>query len=315
MKRRGHSGSLPKPEQKNGNGDSNERKLVSDGTRAIKDSLFVALFNNEAAARELYNAISGADYGTETPITMTTLDDVLYKGIKNDVSFTVGDVYMALFEQQSSFSRNLPLRILLYITRGYERLIPNKETHKDKLLKIPRPCPVVLYTGRDRGKNAMEHDRVTLRLSDAFKGDPGPFGSLELEAPVLNITPGYNDDLLRRSPRLRGYMDFITHLREQERTMPRMEAVVAALDWCIARDILADFFREHRREVSNMILNELTNADAIEAVREETREETWEEAWKEAREATWKEAQLQVFALVDQGLTSEQLKQAFQRER
>jgi hypothetical protein len=106
-----------------------------DGTRNIKDSLFVALFNNKEAARELYNAIYNTDYGPETPITITTLDDVLYKGIKNDVSFTVADdIYMALFEQQSSFSRNIPLRILLYITRGYERLIPNREVHKDKLL-------------------------------------------------------------------------------------------------------------------------------------------------------------------------------------
>jgi hypothetical protein len=230
---------------------------------------------------------------------MTTLDDVLYRGIKNDVSFTVGDVYMALFEQQSSFSHNIPLRILLYIARGYERLIPNKEVHKDKLLKIPRPCPVVLYTGRDRGKSAMEHDRMTLRLSDAFKGEPKEFGSLELEVVVLNITPGHNEELLRCVPRLRGYMDFITRLRGQEQTISRMEAVVAAVDWCIAHDILADFFREHRMEVSNMILNELTNADAIEAAREET----------------WEEAQQQVFDLIDQGLTGEQLKQALQHER
>jgi hypothetical protein len=82
-----------------------------------------------------------------------------------------------------------------------------------------------------------------------------------------------------------------------------------------------------------MTLNELTNADAIEAVREETREvvreETWDEAWKKAsevvwkkaREVTWKEAseatseatQQQVFALIDQGLTGEQIKQALQR--
>ena len=46
-----------------------------------------------------------------------------------------------------------------------------------------------------------------------------------------------------------------------------------------------------------MILNELTNADAIEAVREET----------------WEEARQQVFDLVDQGLTGEQLKQTLQR--
>jgi hypothetical protein len=242
MKKRGRSGSLPKREKKNGN-------VVSDGTRNIKDSLFVALFNNEEAARELFNAISNAHYGPETPVIITTLDDVLYRGIKNDLSFTVGDVYMALFEQQSSFSRNLPLRILLYIAHVYERIIPNREVHKDTLLKIPRPRPVVLYTGRDSGKNAMDNDRLILRLSDAFKGEPSPFGSLELEVPVLNITPGHNEALLQRSPLLRGYMDFITRFREQERTMPRKEAVVAAVDWCIARDILADFFREHRKEV------------------------------------------------------------------
>jgi hypothetical protein len=279
-------------------------------TRNIKDSLFVALFNHEAAARELFNAITGAHYGIETPVIITTLDDVLYRGIKNDLSFTIGDVYMALFEQQSSFNRNIPLRVLLYIAHVYERLIPNKEVHKDKLLKIPRPCPVVLYTGRDSGKSAMESDCVILRLSDAFKGEPNPLGSLELEVLVLNITPGHNEELLRRAPRLRGYMDFITRLREQERTMPRMAAVLAALDWCVAHEILADFFREHRREVSNMILNELTNADAIEAVREETREETWEEA----SELTWQKARQQLLDLINQGLTVEQLKQALQRE-
>jgi hypothetical protein len=56
----------------------------------------------------------------------------------------------------------------------------------------------------------MEQDRETLRLSAAFKGEPNPFGSLELEVLVLNITPGHNAALLRRAPRLRGYMDFIT---------------------------------------------------------------------------------------------------------
>jgi hypothetical protein len=281
------------------------------GTRNIKDSLFVSLFTNEEAARELYNAICDAHYGPEMPVTITTLDDVLYRGIKNDLSFTVGDVYMALFEQQSSFSCNLPLRVLLYIARMYERLIPNKEVHKDKLLKIPRPRPVVLYTGRDRTKSAMTQDRVTLRLSDAFKGEPSPFGSLELEVLVLNLTPGHNEDLLQRSPRLYGYMAFITQLRQHEQAMSRLEAVVTTVDWCIAHDLLTDFFREHRKEVSNMILNELTNADAIEAAWEEASEVTREVT----REATWEETQQQVFALIDQGLTGEQFKQAFQRER
>jgi hypothetical protein len=294
-------------------------------TRNIKDSLFVAIFNNEDAVRELFNAIYGTHYGPEVPVIITTLDDVLYRGIKNDVSGIVGDVYMALFEQQSSFNRNLPLWILLYIARVYEHIIPNKEMHKDKLLKIPRPRPVVLYTARDSGKSAMEEDRVTLRLSDAFKGEPNPFGFLELEVLVLNVTPGHNEELLRRSPRLRGYMEFIRQLRGKEKTMPRTEAVLAAVDWCIAHEMLEDFFREHRMEVSNMILNELDNTDAIEAAREEVREEIWEEArqhWEaaskvmleEARKATWQEDRQQMLDLINQGLTIEQLKQALLRE-
>jgi hypothetical protein len=62
-----------------------------------------------------------------------------------------------------------------------------------------------------------------------------------------------------------------------------------------------------------MILNELTNADAIEAVREETWEKASEATWEKASEVTWEKAQQQVFDLVDQGLTGEQLKQALQR--
>jgi hypothetical protein len=215
--------------------------------------------------------------------------------------------------------------MLLYIARVYEHIIPNKEVHKEHLLKVVRPFPVVFYTGRDRGKSAMEQDRVTLCLSDAFKGEPNPFGNLELEVLVLNITPGHNEELLQRSPLLRGYMDFITHLREQEQTMPRMEAIVSTVDWCIAHDILANFFRQHRMEVSNMILNELSNADAIEAAKEETWEKASKAAWQEASkvvsEATWQvaqqhweAAQQRILALVQQGLSGAQLEQAIKNE-
>jgi hypothetical protein len=81
--------------------------------------------------------------------------------------------------------------------------------------------------------------------------------------------------------------------------MPREQAVLAAVDWCIAQDMLADFFRAHRKEVCNMILNELTIDDAIEAAVEEAVEE----------------AQKRMFALIDKGFTGERLKQALQKER
>jgi L-lactate utilization protein LutB len=75
-----------------------------------------------------------------------------------------------------------------------------------------------------------------------------------------------------------------------------------------------------------MILNELTNEDAIEAAKEEAWEEAskaiwqerqhWEEErqhWEEERQH-WEEERQQMIALIDQGLSGEQLKQALQRE-
>jgi hypothetical protein len=68
-----------------------------------------------------------------------------------------------------------------------------------------------------------------------------------------------------------------------------------------------------------MILNELSNADAIEAAKEETWEKASKAAWQEASkvvsEATWEAAQQQILALVQQGLSGAQLEQAIQRER
>jgi hypothetical protein len=278
-----------------------------DGTRNIKDSLFVAIFNNPDAARELYNAVYGTRYGPETPVIMTTLDDVLYKGIKNDVSFIIGDIYMAMFEQQSTFNPNIPLRIVLYIAHVYEHIIPNKEMHKSTLLKIPRIQPAMFYLCKDPAKSAMKTNRTILSLSKAFLGLPSGLDGLELNVLVLNISPGYNKRLLQRSPRLCAYVTFFTRLWENEQRMPRVRAVLAAVDWCIAHDMLADFFRLHRKEVSNMILNELTNDDAIEAAREEASEATWDEAQK-----NWAAAQQRMLALVKKGYT---LEQAIQSEQ
>jgi hypothetical protein len=169
-----------------------------DGTRNIKDSLFVAIFNNPDAARELYNAVYGTRYGPETPVVMTTLDDVLYKGIKNDVSFIIGDIYMAMFEQQSTFNPNIPLRIVLYIAHVYEHIIPNKEMHKSTLLKIPRIQPAMFYLCKDPAKSVMKTNRAIMSLSKAFLGLPSGLDGLELN--VLKHLAGLQQAAVTAQP-------------------------------------------------------------------------------------------------------------------
>jgi hypothetical protein len=102
---------------------------------------------------------------------------------------------------------------------------------------------------------------------------------LEMEAPVININPGHNEELLRKSPLLAGYGKFIERVREEKKSGKSLEdSIPAALDYCIGADILKDFFKERRKGVKKMILNELTNEYALEAVREDT----WKEAWEQA---------------------------------
>ena len=45
----------------------------------------------------LYNAVNGSDYADPELIANNTMDDVLYMGMKNDVSFVL-DMWLNLFE-------------------------------------------------------------------------------------------------------------------------------------------------------------------------------------------------------------------------
>lgn len=49
----------------------------------------VSLFSNEDAARNLFNAVEDMHYGPDTPVKITTLENVFYLGKNNDLGFTI----------------------------------------------------------------------------------------------------------------------------------------------------------------------------------------------------------------------------------
>ena len=61
----------------------------------------------------LYNALNGTSYNNTDDIRITTLDDVIYMKMKNDISILL-DSNMVLWEQQSSINPNMPARGLMY---------------------------------------------------------------------------------------------------------------------------------------------------------------------------------------------------------
>ena len=60
--------------------------------RVYKDRLFRLIFSSKEELLALYNAVRGTQYKDAEALEITTLDDVLYMGMKNDLSFLLDDV-------------------------------------------------------------------------------------------------------------------------------------------------------------------------------------------------------------------------------
>jgi hypothetical protein len=252
--------------------------------RKFKSSVFATLFSDIGNLLSLYNAISGSNLPQDTVIEIATLEDVLFTERRNDVAFVVDGKIVILIEHQSSINENMPLRLLIYVARVYEKLIDNDAVYKNKLLTIPKPDFIVLYNGTDPFP-----DEKTLRLSDAFKEHPeamaGIGGSMELEVRVLNINEGRNASVVQRCETLSGYVRFVEKVRVNRKTEPDLKkAITKAVNDCIEEGILEDFLKSHSSEVSNMLTTEWNAEKAMEVRAQEAREEGLEQGIVEGRE-------------------------------
>lgn len=76
-------------------------KKIVRTKRNYKDSVFKRLFDDREKLAELYNAINGTNY-TVADIILTTLDNTIFIGRENDISFKIGDRLIVFVEHQSS---------------------------------------------------------------------------------------------------------------------------------------------------------------------------------------------------------------------
>ena len=81
--------------------------------RNFKDSLFRLVFHGKEELLSLYNAVNGSSYTNADDLEINTLEDVVYMGMKNDVSFLFAH-YLNLYEAQSTSNQNMPLRGTIY---------------------------------------------------------------------------------------------------------------------------------------------------------------------------------------------------------
>ena len=242
---------------------------VSETKRTYKDSLFRMIFQDREALLSLYNAINGTCYDQPEELIITTLEDAIYLGWKNDVSFLIQDV-LSLYEHQSTKNPNMPLRGLFYISSLFRGYLKENELdpYSSALLKLPTPRYIVFYNGTKE-----EPDRMELRLSDSFiRKEDEP--CIECRVLVLNINYGHNQELMNACRKLYEYAYFVQKVREfLGEGLIRDAAIDRAVVHCIEADILKDFLSRHRAEVKGLFLTEYDEKLHEQTLREEGRME------------------------------------------
>ena len=168
------------------------------------------LLKEPKVALEVYNAMNGTLYDNPDELIITTLENAVYLGMKNDVSFILGTD------------------------------------------KMP--------------------EQSVLRLSDAYESKSEEL-DLELKIRFVNINPGYNEEMIERSPTLYQYVKFVDTVRKYQQEMPFPEAVEKAIDECIKKGILAEFLRKNRAEVLRVSIFEYDEEEHMRQEREESRQE------------------------------------------
>ena len=221
------------------------------------------------------NAVNNTNYENPEDIQIFRLEKGISLSMRNDASLIL-DMYLNIYEHQSTYSPNMPLRSLLYLAEMYKILVKDKDLYGRTLIKIPTPKFVVFYNGTEE-RPSVE----TLRLSDAFihKTDTP---DLELVCTVYNINLGKNGEFLKKCPVLAEYMQFIDEIRQNERTGDE-RPIEKAIDWCIEHDMLREFLKEHRSEVPKAMTIDMTFERREELIRRDERAAGREERREEGR--------------------------------
>ena len=251
--------------------------------REFKDRLFRFIFGSEKRKEytlALYNALNRTSYEDPDELELTTVEDVIYLGMKNDVSFLI-DGWINLYEQQSTWNPNMPVRSLMYFGKQYNKYIRTNDMniYGSRLLPLPTPRCVVFYNGQRDMPGRSE-----LRLTDAFAYPEQ--SDVNVTVTVININSDSDDEVLDACEPLREYAEFVDTVRDllSEGVAENRDAAVAmAVDRCVREGVLRELLLQHKSEVVDMLITEYDEEDVYRLMKRDAREEGLEEGREEGR--------------------------------
>ena len=242
--------------------------MNEDPNRNNKDRLFKYIFGREEHkdwTLSLYNAVNGSSYTNPDDIVINTIDDVMYLGMKNDVSFIISET-MNIYEQQSSFNPNMPIRQFIYAGQLYGKHIEKHSVniYGSSLKKLPAPKLICFYNGEND-----RPEREVLKLSDAFVGQ----SDINVEVSMININFGKNKELLTGCKVLGEYSWIVQEIRKNRKEMGLDMAIENAIKRMDKDALLKPFLTGHLAEVKYMCLREYTENEIKEMFKKDGVEE------------------------------------------
>ena len=241
--------------------------------RLYKARLFVMIFEDKKKLLELYNAVSGKHYEDPELLEINTLENAIYMSMRNDLSFLI-DARLSLYEHQSTYSPNLALRFLFYLSDILSGMTADANLYGTKKVQIPAPRFVVFYNGEEE-----QPDRQILKLSELYAVKE-EVPKLEMEILMLNVNQGHNPELMEACHTLWEYAEYTGRVRKYAKDQPIAEAVECAITECIREGVLKEFLEKNRREAKNVSIYEY---DQEKHIRQE-REEAWEAGERKGEE-------------------------------
>ncbi len=238
--------------RRNRKGTAKKKQITKANPKAnrnYKDTVFRMLFSDKRNLLSLYNAMNRTAYDDPEELEIVTLENAIYMGMKNDLAFII-DTGLFLYEHQSTYNANMPLRDLFYISSEYQQLVDKESLYASKIQKIPAPNFIVFYNGMQKKEERWEN-----YLSEAYENCPNEPG-LELKVITFNINEGHNKELMEQCQTLREYAQYVTKVRNYAKDMELDSAVEKAVNECIQEGILAEFLRKNKARVIAMSIFE-----------------------------------------------------------
>ena len=252
---------------------SNDSRKDPVAKYTAKDSVFTNLFSDPKYLLQLYKALHPEDLdATEESISNVTIQNILLDQSYNDLGFQVGTRLVVLVEAQSSWTVNIVLRSLMYLTQTWQKYIQNtgQNVYGSKKVELPRPELYVIYTGNRKIRPK------SLRLSEEFWGGD----ECAVEVKVKMIYDGEKGDIISQ------YVSFTRIYNEQIKLHGRTrEAVLETIRICRDRNILKDYLESREQEVVNIMMTLFDEEYILKTYIEQEKRDAAEEAERKAKEA------------------------------